>query len=67
MLICKNDKIVVTGILRKYVVNWYHAYILNPGADLIEAHISNHYYWPNLRDGILDHIKVCNNCKNNKK
>ena len=33
----------------------------------IEATIHQHYYWPNLRDNIRTHIKVCNNCQKNKK
>ena len=59
MLICKNDKIVVRKILQNYLVNWYHKYLLNLGADLTEATISQKYYWPNLRDEIFTHIKVC--------
>ena len=52
MLICKNDKIVVPKILQKYVVSWYHTYLLHPGTEIIEATISQYYYWPNLRDNI---------------
>ena len=63
MLICKNDKIVVPKILRKYVINWYHKYLLHPGTEHIDATISQHYYCPNLRDNIHTHIKVCNNCQ----
>ena len=43
MLICKNDKIVVPKILQKYVVNWYHTYLLNPGTYITEATISKQY------------------------
>ena len=42
MIICKNDKIVVPKIIRKYVVNWYHTYILHPGKELTESTISQH-------------------------
>ena len=31
MHICKNYKIVVPTILRKYMVNWYHTYLLHIG------------------------------------
>ena len=54
-------------ILQKYVVNWYHTYLLNPGKVRTEANISQHYYWPQLRDNICTHIKVYNNCQKNKK
>ena len=30
ILICKNDKIGVPNILRKYVVNWYYLCLLHP-------------------------------------
>ena len=32
-----------------------------------EVTISKQYYWPNLRENIRTHIKVCNTCKKNKK
>ena len=33
MIICKKEKIVVPNILRKYVGNWYHTYLLHPGTE----------------------------------
>ena len=48
-------------ILQKYVVNWY------PGTEHTEATISQHYYWPNLRDNKRTHIKVCNTYQKNRK
>ena len=67
MLICKNDKIVVPKILQNYVVNWYHTYLLHTGMDCTEATISQHYYWPQLKDNICTHIEVCKTCQKNKK
>ena len=29
MLISKNDKFSVSDILQKYVINWYHTYLLH--------------------------------------
>ena len=66
ILIFKNYKVSVPTIIRKYVVNWYHTYLLNPGMERKEATIGQHYYWPNLRDDIHTHINVCNNCQKNK-
>ena len=60
MLIYKNDTIPLPTILRKYKVNWYHTYLLQPGTEHTEANVSKHYYWPNLRENIHTHIKVCN-------
>ena len=65
--ICKNDRIVVPTILKKYVVNWYHKYLLHMGEDFTGANISHNYYWPNLRYEIRTHIEVCKTCHKNKK
>ena len=54
-------------ILRKYVVNLYHTYILHPGKVRTEATISQNYYWPQLRDNIRTHINVCTICQKNRK
>ena len=43
MFICKNDKIVVPKILQKYVVNWYHTYLLHTSMEHTEATISQQY------------------------
>ena len=67
MLICKNDKIGVLTMIRKYVVNWYHTYLLNIGTNCTEDNISHHYYWHKLRYDIRTHIKVCKNCQKNNK
>ena len=44
-LICRNDKIVVPKVLQKYVLNWYHTYLLHPGSDRTEATMRQHLYW----------------------
>ena len=66
-LIFKGDKIVMLIILRKYSVNWYHAYILHPRIDCTEASIIQNYYWPQLRDGMHTQVKVCRNFQRNSK
>ena len=57
----------MTEIIRNCVVNWYHTYLLHLVTDHTEAIVTQHYYWPNLRDDIRTHIKVCKNCQKNKK
>ena len=54
-------------MIRKYVVNWYHTYLLHMGMELTEATISQHYYWSHLRDNIYTHIKVCKAYHKNRK
>ena len=53
--------------LQKYVVNWYHTCIFHPSEDCTDVTISQHYYWTNLKDYILTHIKVCKKFQKNKK
>ena len=42
-------------------------YLLHPRMDHTETTISQHYYWTNFRDDIINHINVCRSCNNNKK
>ena len=41
--ICRSDKIIMTNILQKCVVNWYHTYLLYEVMECTEATISQHY------------------------
>ena len=43
-LICKGNKIIMITILLKFVVRWYHAYLIHPVMYCNEATISQHYY-----------------------
>ena len=38
-LICKGKKTFMTEILQKYVVNWYHTYLIHPVMDCTEVTI----------------------------
>ena len=49
ILITCKDKIVIPSILQRYVLHWYHTYLLHPGMDRTEATIFQHLYWPNIR------------------
>ena len=54
-------------ILQNYVVNWYHKYLLRPGTERTEATISQHYYWPHLRENIRTHKNICKTFQKNRK
>ena len=54
-------------ILRKYTVNLYKTYIIYQWMDLNKTTFIQHYWWPNLRDNIRTHVKVCKTCHKNKK
>ena len=66
-LICKNGKIVIPDALQKYVLNWYHTYLLHPGSDHTERTIAQHFFWPTLRSDVRAHVKKCGTCQRCKK
>ena len=51
-LITYKYKIVIPRKLQKYVVKWYHTYILHPVLDRTEAMIWQHLYWPGIREAV---------------
>ena len=48
-LVTYQDKIAIPQKLQKYVVKWYHTYLLYPGLVLTEVIIFQHLYWPSIR------------------
>ena len=48
-LITYKYKRVIPQKLQKYVVKWYHTYLLHPGLDQTEAIILQHFYWSGLK------------------
>ena len=52
-------------ILQKYVVKWYHTYLLHISMGCTEATISQQYC-PDLRDKLCNQIKVLQTCQKNK-
>ena len=49
-LVCYNDKIVVPTQLQRHVIDWYHTVLCHPGINRTEETISQHLYWPKMRD-----------------
>jgi len=66
-LICRNDKIVVPQKLQQRVMTWYHDTLCHPGITRTEETISQHLWWPNMRDEITDYVTRCPTCQKNKK
>ena len=48
-IITYKDNIFIPQKLQKYVVKWYHTYLLRPGLDKTEAMIFQHLYWPGIK------------------
>jgi len=66
-LVCYNDKIVVPRNLQEHVVDWYHTVLCHPGINRTEESISQHLYWPKMRDQITNYVKACPTCQKNKR
>jgi len=66
-LVVKDLKIVIPKSLQSYVLNWYHTYLLHPGATRTEETIKQHLYWKNLQDDVKKHVKTCATCQKCKK
>jgi len=66
-LICYNNKIVVPKHLQKHVIDWYHITLCHPGINRTEATITQHLFWPKMRDQITNYVQACPTCQRNKR
>ena len=66
-LICHNNKIVVPKLLQKHVIIWYHTTLCHPGINRTEETISQHLWWPKMRQQITEYVKACPTCQKNKR
>jgi len=66
-VICLKGKMVIPSTLQKRIIDWYHSYLGHPGINRTEETISQHLWWPKMRDQITTAVKVCPICQRNKK
>ena len=66
-LVCYNDKIVVPKKLHRHVIDWYHTVLCHPGINRTEESISQHLFWPKMREQITNYVQVCPTCQKNKR
>ena len=52
---CK-DNIFIYSIIQKYVLHWYHMYLIHPGMDRTEAMICHHLYWSIIRNVVREEV-----------
>ena len=56
--------------LQKYVVKWYHTYIIHPGIDRTETMSRQHFYWPVIIEASqkeVTRVEVCQRTKQTTK
>ena len=61
---------MITKLLEKQVVEWYHNALCYPGETCTELSIAQHFYWKNLRKTaheVCSKCKACQFLKRNKK
>jgi transposase InsO family protein len=66
-LISYKDKIVVPKQLQRHVIDWYHTTLCHPGINRTEETISQHLFWPKMRDQITNYVQACPTCQRNKR
>jgi transposase InsO family protein len=66
-VLCFKEKMVIPPSLQKRIIDWYHSYLGHPGINRTEETISQHLWWPKMRDQITTAVKVCPICQRNKK
>ena len=50
-------------IPQKYILNWYHTYLLHLRMDRTKATTSQHFYMPNIMDEVFARIIYFKNCQ----
>jgi RNase H-like domain found in reverse transcriptase/Integrase zinc binding domain len=61
-LMCYSDKILVPKHLQQHVIDWYHITLCHPGINRTEETISQHLFWPKMRDPITTYVQTCPSC-----
>ena len=62
-LITYKDKIGLPQKLQKYLVKWYHTYLLHPVLDRTEAIIIQHLYLTGIKDSVYREFTFCDICQ----
>ena len=62
---CK-DNIVLMVMLQIYVLHWYHAYLLHPGLDKMDAIIRKYLYWPEIKKYFRLEVSNGDTCQRTK-
>ena len=65
-LIIHKDNVVITLIIQRYVLYWYHTYLLHPGMDVTAATIFQYLYWNGIRNAAQKEGSDCDTCQRTK-
>ena len=48
------------------MIDWYHTVLCHPGMNRTEETISQHLWWPKMREQITNYVRACPTCQLNK-
>ena len=65
-IMCEG-KIAIPLIIKSYILNWYHKYILHQGIYIMEAIICQHLYWPRIRNSVHKEVNNCDTHQGTKR
>ncbi|MCP4746930.1 MAG: hypothetical protein GY874_12455, partial [Desulfobacteraceae bacterium] len=63
IIVYKKKHLVIPDSMRNQVVQWYHHYLMHPGAKRLEETLRAAMYWKNLTHDVKKHVKRCKNCQ----
>ena len=66
-LVTYEGRILIPHKIKKYVVKWYHTYLLHPGLDRTEAKIRQHLYWTGIKESVQKEVTKCAICQRTKR
>ena len=66
LITCKY-KIVIPSKIQRYLLHWYHMYLLYPVTERMEEMICQHLYWPNIRYAVRKDVTNCGTCQRTKR
>jgi len=67
LTVFQQHKIVIPTSLVKQMIEWYHFLLCHPSINRTEETISQHFYWPKMRDQITNNILTRAICQKQKK
>ena len=67
MLYTPKDQIVIPPSLQQKVMEWYHHFLLHPGATKMANTIKQKLWWHGMDTAIQRHVAACETCRRFKK
>ena len=52
IIVYKNKRLIIPDSMRSQVVQWYHHYLMHPGATGLEETLKDATYWKNLAHNV---------------